>query len=124
MIRCGVDSIEIERVAQSMARFGERFYRRFLTASERAYCVDNAERAAARIAAKEAVAKLLGTGIGPISWQEVEIGRDPHGRPTLHLHGAAAQRAAELGLVHWDISLTHTRTTATAMCIALRDSDT
>lgn len=119
MIRCGVDSIDIERVEQSMKRFGERFYTRFLTENERAYCEDNAERTAARIAAKEAVGKLLGTGIGDIRWRDVEILREDNGRPTLRLHGNAATIAAELGLTAWDISLTHTDTTATAMCVAL-----
>jgi len=118
MIRCGIDMIEIVRVREGIARFGERWLNRFFTVGERAYCADQPHRLAARLAAKEAVAKALGTGIGDISWQEIEILGDPRGRPTLTLHGAAADLAAALGLTAWDVSLTHTRDSAAAMVVA------
>ncbi len=110
--------IEIVRVREGIARFGERWLNRFFTADERAYCADQPHRLAARLAAKEAVAKALGTGIGDISWREIEILGDARGRPTLTLHGAAADLAVSLGLTAWDVSLTHTRESAAAMVVA------
>lgn len=110
--------IEISRVEAGIARFGERFLNRFFTAGERADCQDQPHRLAARLAGKEAVAKALGTGIGAVGWRDIEI-RGSGGRPTLHLHGAAAQTSAALGLTQWDISLTHTRTDASAIAVAL-----
>ncbi len=74
---------------------------------------------AARFAAKEAVAKSLGTGIGPIGWQEIEIIRADTGQPILHLAGAAAQLASQRGLSNWSISLSHTRTYAVAVATAI-----
>jgi holo-[acyl-carrier protein] synthase len=119
VLRCGIDSLEIERVEEGIARLGERFLDRFFTPAERAECSDKPHRLAARIAAKEAVGKALGTGIGDVSWVEIEITSDPRGRPVLTLHGAAAELAAKLGLTEWDVSLTHTRTTASAVVVAL-----
>jgi holo-[acyl-carrier protein] synthase len=119
MLRCGIDMIEISRVERGIARLGERFLNRFFTVGERADCEDQPHRLAARLAGKEAVAKVLGTGIGEVGWREIEIRCDQRGRPTLHLHGAAVRVAAELGLTQWDVSLTHTRTHASAMAVAL-----
>lgn len=119
MLRCGIDSIEIIRVEQGIERLGERFLNRFFTPGERADCNDQPHRLAARLAAKEAVAKALGTGIGVVSWREIEIRCDERGRPTLHLHGAAAEVSAQLALSQWDVSLTHNRTTASAVAVAL-----
>lgn len=119
MLRCGIDSIEIIRVEQGIERLGERFLNRFFTPGERADCNDQPHRLAARLAAKEAVAKALGTGIGVVSWREIEIRCDERGRPTLHLHGAAAEVSAQLALSQWDVSLTHNRTTASAIAVAL-----
>mgnify|MGYP002713106609 CR=1 FL=1 len=120
MIRCGIDSIEIERVADSMARFGERFLNRFFTDGERADCNDQPHRLAARVAAKEAVAKALGTGIGDVKWVEIEIRVDnPRKRPTLILHGDAKRISDELGLTEWDVSLTHTKDLASAVAVAV-----
>jgi len=79
---------------------------------------DQPHRLAARLAGKEAVAKALGTGIGDVSWREIEIRCGERGRPVLHLHGAAVTVANELGLTEWDISLTHTETQSAAMVVA------
>ncbi len=119
MIRCGIDMIENERVAAGIARSGERFMTRFFTDGEREDCNDQPHRLAARIAAKEAVAKALGTGIGDVKWVEIEIRvNTPRKRPVLHLHGNAARIADELGLTEWDISLTHTKDYASAVVVA------
>lgn len=119
MLRCGIDLIENSRIENGIARFGERFLNRFFTPGERADCDDQPHRLAARFAGKEAVAKALGTGIGDIGWREIEIRCGERGRPTLYLHGAAAQEAAALGLQEWDISLTHTNEYASAVAVAL-----
>ena len=120
MIRCGIDLIETARVADGIDRLGERFLNRFFTAGEREDCEDKPHRLAARLAAKEAVAKALGTGIGDVGWREIEIRcNNDRGRPTLHLHGAAAVVAASMGLTQWDISLTHTKDHASAVAVAL-----
>lgn len=119
MLRCGIDLIENHRIADGIARFGDRFLNRFFTPGERAECEDQPHRLAARLAAKEAVAKALGTGIGDVGWKDIEVRADERGRPHLTLHGAAAARSAELGLTQWDISLTHSEHYASAVAVAL-----
>ncbi len=118
MIRCGVDMIECERIAAGIERSGERFLNRFFTPGERQDCADKPYRLAARFAAKEAVAKALGTGIGDIRWVEVEIRTAEERRPRLALHGPAKALADEMGLTEWDISLSHSRTLAIAIAVA------
>ncbi len=118
MLRCGIDLIENQRIADGIARFGDRFLNRFFTLDERADCEDQPHRLAARLAAKEAVAKALGTGIGDVSWKDIEIRGGERGRPRLVLHGPAAALSAELGLTEWDISLTHTAEYASAVAVA------
>lgn len=118
-LRCGIDMIEHDRIAGGIERLGERFLNRFFTAGEREDCEDIPYRLAARLAGKEAVAKALGTGIGDVRWVEIEIRvNNPRKRPVLHLHGAAATVAADLGLRQWDISLTHTGEYASAVAVA------
>jgi len=119
MLRCGIDMIENKRVEEGLARSGEQFLNRFFTANERAECGDKAYRLAARIAAKEAVAKALGTGIGDVRWRDIEIRSDARGRPVLHLHGAAKTLSDSLGITQWDVSLTHTAEYASAVAVAL-----
>jgi holo-[acyl-carrier protein] synthase len=111
--------LEVLRVERAIGRHGERFFKRFFTPAERAYCADHPRRLAARLAAKEAVAKALGTGIGAVRWVEIEIGHDEQGRPLLYLHGAAQALAEQQGLTHWDISLSHTGEHALAFAVAL-----
>lgn len=118
VIRVGVDMMDVDRIARAIARHGERFYARCFTPAERAHCEGQPHRLAARFAAKEAVAKVLGTGIGDVRWVEIEIGADDRGRPVLRLYGDAARLAADLGLTAWDVSLSHTRTTAIAFVAA------
>lgn len=118
MLRIGVDLIEVERIRQAMARYGERFFARFFTATEREQSRDIPARLAARFAAKEAAAKALGTGIGDICWVDIEVWSDERGRPCLRLHRAAAQLAADLGLHTWQVSLSHTHDHAIAFVVA------
>jgi len=118
MLRIGVDLIEVARVARAMARHGERFYARFFTERERIQCGGSPARLAARFAAKEAVSKALGCGIGVVRWTDIEIESEDNGRPHLRLHGAALERAAALGLGSWEVSLSHTHEHAIAFVVA------
>jgi len=119
MLRTGVDMIEVERIRHAAYRHGERFYRRFFTEAERAYCGDRFPALAARFAAKEAVAKALGTGIGDVSWVEIEVISDERKKPTIRLFGAAARLAETLGLSEWSLSLSHTHEHAIAFVVAI-----
>ena len=122
VIGIGTDLMEIARIAQSIDRFGERFLERVFTPGEIAYCRRKqktaAESFAARFAAKEAGAKALGTGISRgVSWLELEVGREPGGRPLLSLSGRAAERAQSLGITRIVLSLTHSRDVAFAVVV-------
>jgi holo-[acyl-carrier protein] synthase len=121
IIGSGIDLAEIGRIQQSIDRYGARFLDRIFTAAEQAYCRrkrNAAESFAARFAAKEAGAKALGTGISfGVSWREIEVVRQPGGRPTLKFHGRAAEIACRLGVVHSALSLTHTTTLAMASVV-------
>jgi len=121
LIGTGVDLIEVERIAHSIERYGERFLRRVYTDHEIAYCRGrrvSAESFAARFAAKEAGAKALGTGISRgVTWNEFEVARKPGGRPVLELRGRAALLAEELGVRAISLSLTHTGSLAMATVV-------
>ncbi len=118
-VRTGIDLIEIARIRQAVERYGERFLRRIFTAAELQSCVGRAESLAARFAAKEAVAKALGTGIGPVGWREIEIAGSKVEATQVRLHGRAAAAARRLGLTSWSLSLTHSREMAVAVAVAL-----
>ena len=118
MLRTGVDLIEVSRVAETLARRGDRFLQRCFTAQELADCAGQAPALAARFAAKEAVAKALGCGIGDVRWLDLEIRRGARGQPELFLHGAAHALAEQLGLAEWSISLSHTQEHAVAFVVA------
>lgn len=121
IIGSGIDMVEIERIQQSMERFGQRFLDRVFTAAEQAYCLQKrnaAESLAARFAAKEAGAKALGTGISRgVNWLEIEVIREPGGRPALHFHGRAAEIARQLGVAQAALSLTHTKSLSMASVV-------
>jgi holo-[acyl-carrier protein] synthase len=114
----GIDIIEIERIQRSINRFGQRFLNRVYLRGEQEYCLrkrNAAESFAARFAAKEAAAKALGTGMSHgVNWLEIEIVREPSGRPTLRFHGRAAQRADQMGVLRTSLSLTHSTGLAVA----------
>ena len=123
MLTSGVDLIEIARVERALARHGERFLERVFTPAEIRYARSQPAELAARFAAKEAVSKALGVGMrmmarGGIRWQEAEIVGDQRGKPLVRLHGRAAERAEELGLTEWSVSLSHTHEHAIAFVVA------
>ncbi len=124
-VSVGVDIIEIERIARTLARFGERFLHRVYTDAEIAYCQGRPSRLAARFAAKEAVAKALGVGVfwrEGVYWRDVEVIRDRRGKPGIRLHGGALERAQQEGLTGWAVSLSHSRDYAVAMVVATKEA--
>jgi len=123
LLGIGIDVVEVERIESSMAEFGERFATKIFTASERAYCESQRRPAihyAARFAAKEAVAKAFGTGIGKdLGWLDMEIVRKDSGEPELVLSGVGQAYAKEKGIAEVKISLTHAHHYAAANAVAL-----
>jgi holo-[acyl-carrier protein] synthase len=117
-LQCGVDLIEIDRIELAVSRWGERILNRVWTERELLYCRGRYPQLASRFAGKEAASKTLGTGIRDIIWREIEILPDRRGKPLVFLHGRAKERAAQLGLDTWAISLTHSRNLACAMVVA------
>lgn len=119
-VAVGVDIIEIARIKRVLDDFGDRFLKKVYTERERERYCDRVNELAARFAAKEATSKALGTGIRGIRWKEMEILSNRRGKPVLILHGKAAERAAQLGLTHFDVSLTHSRTDAMAFVVGIK----
>ncbi len=119
ILRTGVDLIEIARIEEVVSRHGKHYLERIFTPAELERSGKRPESLAGRFAAKEAVAKALGSGIGDISWQEIEILGDEQNAPTLVLHGAAQQIARELGLTTWSLSLSHSLSQAIALVVAV-----
>lgn len=121
IVGTGIDIAEVPRIAQAIERYGNRFLQRIFTEGERRYCDSKAnriERYAARFAAKEAAMKALGTGWNRgVRWRDVEVCREPGGRPTIAFHGQAAEVASKLGAVHIALSLSHTAGQAIAQVI-------
>ena len=103
----GVDIIEISRIRNTVDEWGERFLQRIFTDAEQALCHRKAHSLAVRFAGKEAVMKLLGTGIIGIRWRDIEILAYDTGKPRLQLYGGAKRKAEELGLEDIAISLSH-----------------
>ena len=118
MLRNGVDIIEIDRLVQINPKIRERFINRVYTELEKEICGDNNACLAGRFAAKEAVSKVLGTGIGPVRWKDIEILRGEAGEPIIVLHANAREKALEIGIQTWAISISHSRTFAIAFVIA------
>ncbi len=119
----GIDVVEVERIASAIDRHGQPFLTKLFTSGELAYCRGQKNPAlhyAARFAAKEAVSKALGTGIGgQAGWLDLEIIRDPSGAPKLSLSGNAADFAKANGITEIQISLTHAREYAAANAVAM-----
>jgi len=125
MLYTGVDLIEISRIADTLAKHGERFLRLIYTAHEIAHCDGRTHALAARFAAKEAAAKALGTGLiglgggAGVHWTDIEVVNDALGKPSLQLHHGAATRASELGWRDVSLSLSHSRDHAIAFVVAI-----
>lgn len=125
MFRIGTDICSTRRIAEVLARQGERFLNKLFCPDELTLVRSTPEKArvalvAGRFAAKEAIAKALGTGIGKVSWQELCITRMPSGEPTVRLTGNALQIATDIGLHSWRISISHERNYAVAFVIAAK----
>lgn len=119
----GIDIVETARIKRSLERFGDRFLNRVFTEQERAYC-DSMKfpeyHYAARFAAKEAISKTFGTGIGKqTGWKDMEIFRRKSGEPYVVLHGAGEQFAAENGITEVMVSLSHTDHYAAANAVSV-----
>jgi len=112
IVGTGVDLAEVPRIRASIERFGARFIDRIYTSGEIAYVERKAnrfERYAARFAAKEAGMKAIGTGWKRgVTWRDFEVANLPSGKPTLRLHGVAAEIASKLGVRNISLSITHT----------------
>ncbi|MEP6672477.1 MAG: holo-ACP synthase [Chthoniobacter sp.] len=119
----GVDIVETSRIASSLEKHGDRFLARVFLDGERAYCSKMATPSqcyAARFAAKEAVSKAFGTGIGAsLGWLDIEVRRKASGEPFVILHGEGAKTAARLGITEIRLSLSHSDHYAVAHALAL-----
>ncbi|MFZ6004041.1 MAG: holo-ACP synthase [Actinomycetota bacterium] len=121
MIGIGVDLCEVDRMRAALARTPSLRARVF-TEGEQAYCDrrrDPTERYAARFAAKEAVMKAMGVGMGACKWREIEVVKARSGAPSVRLHGGALALAEERHISSWRLTLTHTHRVAEAIAVAL-----
>jgi len=118
-IETGIDLIEISRFHEINPKIKQRFLQRVFTQAEIASGNNRDEYLAGLFAAKEAGSKALGTGIGEILWQDLEILADDNGKPCLNLHGNAAKIARSNGWISWSVSITHTGILAAAVVTAL-----
>jgi holo-[acyl-carrier protein] synthase len=116
-LRTGIDLVDVVRLSSLNKKVRKRFLTRVFTPLELAQTAEADERLAGRFAAKEAAAKALGTGIGPVSFQEIEVMLVEDGRPVLKLNGKALELAEKLGLQDWAVSITHTPLYAMAIVI-------
>ena len=121
----GIDLVQLSRVSESMATFGDRFLRRVFTEGEIAYATAapdlTASRLAARLAAKEATIKALDLAERGVGWREIEVTRGASGAPALVLHGSARAAAEEAGDPALSVSFSHEGDYATAVVISLRE---
>jgi len=121
IVGLGVDIAEVSRIEAAIARNRVAFLKRIYTPSEIAYCEkhrNSGERFAGRFAAKEAAMKALGTGwTSGVRWVDIEVVREPSGKPTLKLSGASQEIAHRLGVKHIALTITHTGNTALAQVI-------
>lgn len=117
----GIDIIEIDRVADVIARHGDRFLGRIYTDDEIRHCRGRVSELAARFAAKEAVMKALGTGVRGVGWRDIEILPNRRGKPLVFLYGRGAARAEAIALRGLEISLTHSKEFAIASVVGERD---
>lgn len=118
MIKCGVDILRINRLDEVNPRIRARFIKRVYTPAERAQLGESMEALAGVFSAKEAVSKALGTGIGKVAWQDIEILHAPSGEPLVKLHNLALEIAESKGLLEWSVSISHEGGFSVAMAVA------
>ena len=118
MQHIGVDIIEITRIEKAIANWGERFLNRIYTEAELELCRKKSPPLAVRFASKEAVMKLLGTGVKGVRWKDIETLAHPSGKPLVNLYGSAKAKAENLGIKEIAVSLSHSREYAIAMVTA------
>ena len=121
MIGIGIDTVEVERFRRALQK-RPGIADRLFTPAEQAYGRrqrDPSERLAARFAAKEAVMKALGVGLGAFAFRDIEVVKAPSGAPSVELTGRAAELADRLGVTSWRLSLTHSALVAEAVAVAL-----
>jgi holo-[acyl-carrier protein] synthase len=119
ILRTGIDLVEIERLEKLDEKIRARFLKRVFTERELSEVGGSYASLAGRFAVKEAVSKALGCGISAVGWQSIEVQRGPQGEPVLVLTGAALELAQGLGITQWSISISHTKTHATAVAVGL-----
>jgi holo-[acyl-carrier protein] synthase len=121
IVGLGLDIAEIDRMEAAITRHGAAIIERLFTPREAAYCESHRnkfERYAARFAAKEAAMKALGTGWRTgVRWRDIEVVREPSGKPTLELRGAAGERANKMGVKNISLTITHSGNLALAEVI-------
>lgn len=126
LLGIGIDVVEVERIGSSIDEFGEKFLQRIFTKAEQDYCYSQKRPSihfAARFAAKEAIAKAFGTGIGKeITWLDMEITREPSGEPKVLMTGVGKKYAEKMKVVDIKISLTHAEHYAAANAVVLIQS--
>jgi len=122
MIFTGIDLVEIDRFSGLDPTIRKRFYARVFCPEELDHIGDSYNRAAGIFAAKEAIAKALGCGIGPISWQDIFISHTESKQPKVTLISNAQEKARDLHIHQWSISITHTKKTAAAIAVAVAGS--
>ncbi|MBI4583121.1 MAG: holo-ACP synthase [Planctomycetes bacterium] len=126
IISSGIDLIEISRIRSLYERYRERFVERVYTPEERrrlAALRDPAPYLAGRWAVKEAVLKVLGTGLsGGIGWQDINVLRDPAGAPIVQLQGKAGERARAIGIERILVSISHSRDLAIAQALGIAEA--
>ena len=113
--------MEISRLEQLQPEIRERFIHRVFTPREQEDAHGSFASLAGRFAAKEAVSKALGCGIGQVGWRDIEIQRSASGEPQLILHGKAQQLSDQMGFTDWSISISHSQTHAVAVAVALAE---
>lgn len=119
LLRSGIDTIEICRMENIKDSIRKRFIERVFTALEISQAADRYDVFSGLFAAKEAVSKALGTGIGFVAWKDIEIVHLNTGQPLVKLHGNAKDVAEQLGLSTWSVSISHDRNKAIAVAVAI-----
>jgi holo-[acyl-carrier protein] synthase len=122
----GLDLVEIGRMADVLKRSGDRFLDRVLHPDDDRTRFGRAEgptHLAGLFAAKEAVMKALGTGMAGANFSDIRIRHRDSGQPYVELEGKARAKAESLGITGWEISISHSKSTAAAVAVALRTLD-